>query len=54
MRRIEGSEGVELIECVNPIRDKWRIRWDVQKQDNGNVNYMEAEFNHKPTESGRR
>lgn len=51
MRRIEGSEGVELIECVNPIRDKWRIRWDVQKQDNGNVNYMEAEFNHKPSDS---
>lgn len=49
MKRIEGSEGVALIECVNPVREKWRIRWDVQKQDNGNVNYMEVEFNHQPT-----
>lgn len=50
MKRIEGSEGVALIECVNPVRGKWRIRWDVQKQDNGNVNYMEVEFNHQPTD----
>ncbi|MCQ2256328.1 MAG: hypothetical protein MJZ29_12615 [Bacteroidaceae bacterium] len=50
MKRIEGSAGVALIECVNPVRDKWRIRWDVQQQENGNVNYMEVEFNHKPTD----
>lgn len=50
MRRIEGSPNTPLIECVNPVRNKWRIRWDVQEQENGNVNYMEEEFNHKPTD----
>lgn len=50
MQRINGSAGVALIECVNPYRNKWRIRWDVQLQENGNADYMEAEFNHKPTD----
>ena len=50
MKRIEGSQDVALIECVNPVRGKWRIRWDVQEQENGNVNYMEEEFNHKPSD----
>lgn len=50
MKRIEGSAGVALIECVNPYKNKWRIRWDVQKHENGNVNYMEVEFKHKPTD----
>lgn len=50
MKRIEGSAGVALIECVSPVRNKWRIRWDVQQQENGNANYMEAEFNHKPSD----
>lgn len=49
MRRIEGTSGVRLIECVNPIRDKWRIRWDVQENEDGTATYMEAEFLHKPT-----
>lgn len=50
MRRIEGSPNPPLIECVNPFRNKWRVRWDVQEQENGNVNYMEEEFTHKPSE----
>lgn len=49
MRRIEGTAGVQLIECVNPVRDKWRIRWDVQENEDGTATYMEAEFLHKPT-----
>ena len=49
MRRIEGTSDVKLIECVNPVRDKWRIRWDVQPGDGGAATYMEAEFPHKPT-----
>lgn len=49
MRRIEGTSGVRLIECVNPIRDKWRIRWDVQENEDGTATYMEAEFLHRPT-----
>ena len=49
MRRIEGTADVRLIECVNPVRGKWRIRWDVQPGDNGAATYMEAEFPYKPT-----
>lgn len=49
MRRIEGTSDVRLIECVNPVRGKWRIRWDVQPGVNGTATYMEAEFPHRPT-----
>ncbi len=50
MNRVEGNAGVKLLECTNPKKDKWRIRWDIQEQDDGNVNYMEEEFDHKPTD----
>lgn len=50
MRRIEGSAGVKLIECTHPVKNKWRIRWDVQEKEDGSATYMEEEFNHKPTE----
>ena len=49
MRRVTGNKGVLPIECVNPKKDKWRIRWDVQEKENGSASYMEEEFNHKPT-----
>lgn len=49
MRRIEGTSDVKLIECVNPTRGKWRIRWDVQTDENGKATYMEEEFSHRPT-----
>lgn len=44
MRRVEGSAGVSLMECTNPVKDKWRIRWDVQEKENGSASYMEEEF----------
>ena len=37
MRRVEGSAGVSLMECTNPVKDKWRIRWDVQEKENGSA-----------------
>ncbi len=49
MRRFEGSSGILLMECTNPIKNKWRIRWDVQAKEDGTVSYMETEFNHRPT-----
>ncbi len=49
MRRVEGSAGIQLMECVNPVKNKWRIRWDVQELENGTASYMEHEFGHKPT-----
>lgn len=41
---------VKLLECVNPVKNKWRIRWDVIVKEDGSANYMEAEFtNGKPS-----
>lgn len=51
IHRVQGSAGVSLIEQVNPVKDKWRIRWDVQQGDDGSATYWEAEFDHKPTEA---
>ena len=50
MQRTEGTAGVKLIECVSPARNKWRVRWDVQEHEDGSADYMEAEFDHKPTD----
>lgn len=52
MKRVEGNIGISLLECVNPRKNKWRVRWDIQpKEDNGNiVTYMEEEFDHRPTD----
>ncbi len=49
MKRVQGAADVKLMECVNPAKGKWRMRWDVQSMDNGMANYMEAEFLGKPT-----
>lgn len=50
MKRVEGSARVALIECTSLVRNKWRIRWDVQKEESGFASYMEEEFDHKPSE----
>lgn len=50
MKRVEGSSGISLLECVNPVRNKWRARWDVQPgEQEGTTSYMEEEFTYKPT-----
>lgn len=45
--RIQGSAGVAPIECVNPRKDTWRVRWDIQETDR-TATYEEAEFDHRP------
>ena len=50
MKKVEGNIGVRLLECINPIKNKWRVRWDVQPGENGSATYMEEEFDHRPTE----
>lgn len=49
MKRVEGSSGISLLECINPVKDKWRIRWDVQEKEDGSATYMEEEFIGKPS-----
>ena len=41
---------MKLLECINPVKDKWRVRWDVQNNDDGSADYMEAEFRGKPSD----
>lgn len=49
MRRVSGSKGLPLLECVNPKRGKYRLRWDVREEDGNAVSYAEVEFTHLPT-----
>lgn len=48
MQRATGNADVALIECINPRKNKWRVRWDVKTTDDG-ANWMEEEYTHKPT-----
>lgn len=50
MKRVQGNSGVALLECVSPIKNKWRIRWDVQTDSDGVTSYMEEEFKHRPSD----
>ena len=49
IQRVQGSADVRLIECVNPVRQKWRIRFDLQVRDENTADYLEAEFDYRPT-----
>lgn len=50
MKRVQGNPDVALLECTNPVRKKWRVRWDVSTDETGTTSYMEEEYNHKPSE----
>lgn len=49
MRKSSGN-AAKHIECINPKKNKWRIRWDLQEKDEGIIEYMEEDFDHQPTE----
>ena len=49
MEKVNGSPDVKLLECTNPVRDYWRIRFDVQAKDDGTADYMEHQLYAKPT-----
>lgn len=46
---MEGNAGVSLLECTNPAKGKWRVRWGVEVKDDGTATYMEEELVRKPT-----
>lgn len=50
MKRIEGTAGVKLIECMNPAKNTWRVRWDVNEHEDGSADYMEENFLGKPSD----
>lgn len=47
--RVQGDAGVRLLECTNPVKGKWRVRWDVRNNEDGSADYMELELDHCPT-----
>lgn len=55
MRRVQGTIGVALVECINHYIGKYRVRWDIQPEtgddaDKQAVSYYETEIilQHKP------
>lgn len=48
MKQVEGSAGVALLECTNPVKKKWRVRWDAKTNEDGSASYIEEELDHKP------
>lgn len=54
MKRVQGTKGVQRMECINADMNKWSVRWDIQdnpseegKTTDG-INYMEETFLFKP------
>lgn len=52
MDRIQGHKDVKVLECTNPVKGLWRMRWDIIVADDSNsATYMEERFDHKPTKA---
>lgn len=54
MKRVQGTKGIALFECINADQNKWNVRWDVQDNPTDKdgkvkgINYMEETFLFKP------
>lgn len=46
--KIHGGEDTPLIQCINPILDKWMVLWAIGYEDNS-FTFMAEEIGHKPT-----
>ncbi|MCR5394182.1 MAG: hypothetical protein K6E86_02145 [Bacteroidales bacterium] len=51
--RVSGPADAPCIECINPVRGRWCIRWDYQPDaDNSALaSYIECTLQHKPSAS---
>ncbi len=49
IQNVTGCAGVEPIECTNPRKDKWKIRWNIIEKEDGTAEWIEEDFDHKPT-----
>lgn len=49
IQKITGCVGMIPLECVSPRKDKWKIRWSFKELENGMAEWMEQDFDHKPT-----
>ena len=39
MKRVKGTAGVSLFECINADLNKWNVRWDVQENPETDKRY---------------
>lgn len=46
--KIHGGEDTPLVQCINPILDKWMVLWAIGYEDNS-FTFMAEEIGHKPT-----
>lgn len=50
MKREYGSIGVDVLECINPMKGKWILRYDIKPtENNGEVSFISQVIEHKPT-----
>lgn len=54
MKRVYGNKDVRLVECINPRKKIYRVRYDVQPYTNeetheDGVSYYEIEFRYRPS-----
>ncbi|MFR9574307.1 MAG: hypothetical protein SNG79_01445 [Rikenellaceae bacterium] len=54
MKRVNGTEGVALLECINPNKNRWAVRCDVisatnEQGEQEGVSYLEEIFDHEPS-----
>ena len=44
MRRVQGTIGVALVECIDHYIGKYRIRWDILPEPDDNINNQAVSF----------
>lgn len=44
MRRVQGTIGVALVECINHYIGKYRIRWDILPEPDDNIDKQAVSF----------
>lgn len=49
MRKIHGGGDLPLIECINPRKGTYAVRWNRQDDGDNGYAYMEEVIDHKPT-----
>ena len=47
--KVNGLIGVLPIECVNPRKNKWKVRWNITEKEDGSSDWYEQDYDHKPT-----
>lgn len=47
--KVNGCIGVLPIECVNPRKNKWKVRWNITEKEDGSSDWYEQDYDHKPT-----